>query len=144
MKKSTEQSVLSKRGIFGKNICGWIGVITIDASDFTGLQKKNKTYAGANGSKISVIYEGQQYMLKFPPVTTKNKEMSYSNSCFSEYLGCQIFESIGIPVQKTIMEPIQQREKTENCCGLRRFYLSGKINSDFASLEKSIIDSMRT
>ena len=39
-------------------------------------------------------------MLKFPPVPTKNKEMSYSNSCFSEYLGCQIFESIGIPRSK--------------------------------------------
>ncbi len=62
--------------------------------DFTNLPKRNKMYAGANGSKISVIYEGQQYMLKFPPPPTKNKDMSYSNSCFSEYLGCQIYESI--------------------------------------------------
>ena len=36
--------------------------------DFTNLPKRNKLYAGANGSKISVIYEGQQYMLKFPPI----------------------------------------------------------------------------
>ena len=71
--------------------------------DFTNLPKRNKMYAGANGSKISVIYEGQQYMLKFPPPPTKNKDMSYSNSCFSEYLGCQIYESIGIPVQKTML-----------------------------------------
>ena len=63
--------------------------------DFTNLPRRNKLYAGANGSKISVIYEGQQYMLKFPPLPSKNKEMSYSNSCFSEYLGCQIYESIG-------------------------------------------------
>ena len=33
--------------------------------DFTNLPKRKKTYAGANGSKISVIYEGEQYMLKF-------------------------------------------------------------------------------
>lgn len=59
--------------------------------DFTNLPRRNKLYAGANGSKISVIYEGQQYMLKFPPLPSKNKEMSYSNSCFSEYLGCQIY-----------------------------------------------------
>ena len=26
--------------------------------DFTNLPKRNKMYAGANGSKISVIYEG--------------------------------------------------------------------------------------
>lgn len=71
--------------------------------DFTGLQKRNKTYTGASGSKISVIYEGQQYMLKFPPAPTKNKRMSYSNSCFSEYLGCQIYKSIGMPVQETLL-----------------------------------------
>lgn len=65
--------------------------------DFTGLPKRNKAYAGANGSKISVIYEGEQYMLKFPPPPTINKEMSYANSCISEYIGCHIFESIGIP-----------------------------------------------
>lgn len=29
--------------------------------------------------------------------------MSYSNSCFSEYLGCQIYESIGVLVQKNML-----------------------------------------
>lgn len=52
--------------------------------DFTELKKRKKTYAGANGNKISVIYEGEQYMLKFPPQVKLNKNMSYSNSCFSE------------------------------------------------------------
>lgn len=42
------------------------------AIDFTNLQKRNKAYAGANGSKISVIYDGEQYMLKFPPVPKRN------------------------------------------------------------------------
>ena len=73
------------------------------AIDFTELKKKNKTYAGANGNKISVIYEGEQYMLKFPAQARLNKDMSYSNSCFSEYLGCKIYESIGVPVQKTLL-----------------------------------------
>ena len=82
-------------------------------ADFTNLPKRNKLYAGANGSKISVIYEEQQYMLKFPPIHSKNKEMSYSNSCFSEYLGCQIYECIGIPVQKTMLGTytVKGREK---------------------------------
>ena len=30
--------------------------------DFTGMPKRNKMYAGANGSKISVIYNGEQYI----------------------------------------------------------------------------------
>lgn len=58
--------------------------------DFTSLPKRKKAYAGANGSKISVVYENELYMLKFPPVPTRNKEMSYSNSCISEYIGCHI------------------------------------------------------
>lgn len=45
--------------------------------DFTGLPKRNKAYAGANGDKISVIYEGEQYMLKFPAVPKRNDNMSY-------------------------------------------------------------------
>ena len=71
--------------------------------DFTNLPVRNKTYAGANGSKISVLYNNELYMLKFPAVPAINKEMSYANGCISEYLGCHIFESIGIPVQKTML-----------------------------------------
>ena len=71
--------------------------------DFTNSIKKNKAYAGANGSKIAVVYNGEQYMLKFPPFPTINKGISYTNSCISEYIGCKIFESVGIPVQETIL-----------------------------------------
>lgn len=39
--------------------------------DFTNLPVRNKAYAGANGSKISVIYNGEQYMLKFPSLGLK-------------------------------------------------------------------------
>lgn len=73
--------------------------------DFTDMPKRNKTYAGANGSKIAIIYENKQYMLKFPSLPMKNKDMSYSNSCFSEYLGSKIYESAGIPVQETLLGP---------------------------------------
>ena len=47
--------------------------------DFTNLPVRNKTYAGANGSKISVLYNGELYMLKFPAVPVINKQMSYAN-----------------------------------------------------------------
>lgn len=100
-------------------------------------------YAGANGSKISVIYDGQQYMLKFPPMPTKNKDMSYSNSCFSEYLGCQIYESIGVPVQKTILGTymVRGKEKIVVACG--DFTEPGVTLQDFASLKNQMIDSVR-
>lgn len=111
--------------------------------DFTKLPKRNKMYAGANGSKISVIYEGEQYMLKFPPVPKKNKEMSYSNSCFSEYLGCQIYESIGISVQKTMLGiyNVKGKEKIVVACG--DFTKPGITIQDFASLKNQMIDSER-
>jgi len=111
--------------------------------DFTELKKRKKTYAGANGNKISVIYEGEQYMLKFPPQAKLNKGMSYSNSCFSEYLGCQIYESIGIPVQKTLMGiyTVKGKQKIVVACG--DFTEPGVSLQDFASLKNRMIDSER-
>ena len=111
--------------------------------DFTDLKKRKKIYAGANGNKISVIYEGEQYMLKFPPQAKLNKGMSYSNSCFSEYLGCQIYESIGIPVQKTLMGvyTVKGRQKIVVACG--DFTEPGVSLQDFASLKNRMIDSER-
>ena len=60
--------------------------------DFTNLPRKNKTYTGANGSKISVDLNGEIFMLKFPTAPLRNKEMSYTNGCVSEYLGSHIFK----------------------------------------------------
>lgn len=34
--------------------------------DFTLCDVTKKTFGGANGSKISVIYKNERYMLKFP------------------------------------------------------------------------------
>lgn len=66
--------------------------------DFTALPTTRKAYGGANGGKIAVIYEGEQYMLKFPPYPKRNREMSYTNSCISEYLGShQLFVSATPP-----------------------------------------------
>ena len=115
----------------------------MDTIDFTDLPRRNKMYAGANGNKICVIYEDMPYMLKFPPTAKKNKEMSYSNSCFSEYLGCQIYESIGIPVQKTLLGTfmVKGREKIVVACG--DFTEPGIVLQDFASLKNQMIDSER-
>ena len=58
--------------------------------DFTSLPRRNKTYTGANGSKIAVMLNGEQYMLKFPAPPSRNKNLSYANGCVSEYLGSHI------------------------------------------------------
>ena len=53
-------------------------------------QNPLKMYGGANGDKIGIIINGENYMLKFPPEATKVHQMSYSNSCISEYIACHI------------------------------------------------------
>ena len=109
--------------------------------DFTNLPVRNKTYAGANGSKISVVYDGALYMLKFPAVPVINKEMSYANGRISEYLGCQIFESIGIPVQKTLLGTYTKNGKQKIVVACKDFTVGGLVLQDFASLKNTIIDS---
>lgn len=109
--------------------------------DFTNLPVRNKTYAGANGSKISVLYNNELYMLKFPVVPGINKEMSYANGCISEYLGCHIFESIGIPVQKTMLGTYTKNGKQKIVVACKDFTAGGLVLQDFASLKNTIIDS---
>lgn len=110
--------------------------------DFTNLPVRNKTYAGANGSKISVIYNGEQYMLKFPAVPSKNREMSYTNGCVSEYIGCHIFESIGIPVQETLLGTYERNGKKKVVVACKDFTAGGLVLQDFASLKNTMIDSV--
>lgn len=111
--------------------------------DFTNAVQKNKTYAGANGGKISVLYNGEQYMLKFPPFPTINKEMSYTNSCISEYIGCKVFESVGIPVQETVIGTYTSKDKEKIVVACKDFTSQGITLQDFASLKNRIIDSER-
>lgn len=109
--------------------------------DFTNLPVRNKTYAGANGSKISIVYNDELYMLKFPSVPNINKNMSYANGCIYEYLGCHIFESIGIPVQQTLLGTYERNGKEKIVVACKDFTANGLVLQDFASLKNTIIDS---
>ncbi|MBQ8073078.1 MAG: HipA domain-containing protein, partial [Clostridia bacterium] len=109
--------------------------------DFSLLPRRNKTYAGANGSKIAVMYEDELYMLKFPGIARKNKDMSYANGCICEYLGCHIFEIAGIPVQKTLLGTFTRNGKEKIVVACKDFTTPDTVIQDFASLKNTIIDS---
>lgn len=109
--------------------------------DFTNLPTKNKTYTGASGSKICVVYKGEPYMLKFPSPPSRNKRMSYSNGCVSEYIGCHVFESVGIPVQKTLLGTYTKNGKEKIVVACKDLTSTGVVLQDFASLKNTIIDS---
>lgn len=65
--------------------------------DFTGCRKiLARAYNGANGKKIAIEYEGNQYMLKFPSSGEKKPTtLSYTNSCISEHIAQQHLQSPG-------------------------------------------------
>ncbi len=109
--------------------------------DFSDMPTTKKAYAGANGGKIAVIYDGERYMLKFPPHPKLNREMSYSNSCITEYLGSHIFGIIGIPVQETLLGTYTVNGKTKVVVACKDFTSHDTVIQDFASLKNTLIDS---
>ena len=106
-----------------------------------GLLTTRKAYGGANGGKIATIYKGEQYMLKFPPHPKRNKDMSYTNNCVSEYLGSHIFKIVGIPVQGTLLGTYTVNGKQKVVVACKDFTSHDTVIQDFASLKNTLIDS---
>ncbi len=112
--------------------------------DFTNCEiNKFKTYGGANGSKKGIIYNNETYMLKFPQETKRNKELSYANSTVSEYIGCQIFNYLQIPVQETVLGTYTYKGKEKIVVACKDLETNGYKLKDFASIKNTIIDSAR-
>lgn len=111
--------------------------------DFTGCPvNRFRAYGGANGNKISITYEDHSYMLKFPPRPSRNKEMSYTNGCISEYVACHIFEMLGFKVQETLLgNYTDSRGKNKLVVACRDFTEGGKRLMEFAHLKNTCIDS---
>ena len=111
--------------------------------DFTSCVRNDfKAYGGANGSKINIAYDGKNYMLKFPPKPTLNREISYSNSCVSEYIACHIFETLGFTVQQTLLGTYTYGQKKEYVVvACEDFTSPEKRLIEFAALKNTCIDS---
>ena len=101
-----------------------------------------RAYNGANGSKIAVSYDGEIYMLKFPPSGEgKPTELSYTNSCISEHIASSIFNMLGIPAQETVLGTYTVKGKTKTVCACKDFSTGGKRLLDFCSIKNTILDS---
>ena len=109
--------------------------------DFTALPRRNKSYAGANGSKIAVIYEDALYMLKFPCAARLNQDLSYANGCISEYLGSHVFALAGIPAQETLLGTYCLNGKEKIVVACRDFTGNGLVLQDFTSMKNTVLDS---
>ena len=111
--------------------------------DFTKCEQLKRGYAGANGNKISVRYNNEIYMLKFPSGAKINPDMHYTNGCISEYLGCHIFELAEIPVQETLLGTYHDGVKERMVVACKDMTSVGVVLQDFASLKNQAISSER-
>lgn len=107
--------------------------------DFTGMPTLHKAYGGANGKKISIVYNNEIYMLKFPAVSVK--KAGDTNSCVCEYLGCRIFQSVGVPVQEVLLGTYTTSRGRKVVVACKDFTSQGVVLQDFISIKNQIIDS---
>lgn len=116
--------------------------MTTETIDFTHCERVlNRAYNGANGKKIAVRYNGDVWILKFPnDVRERPNEQSYSNSCFSEHIGCAIYKELGIPVQKTLLGTFING-KMKVVCACKDFTKKGVRLLDFCSIKNSVLDT---
>ena len=71
--------------------------------DFTNCLEVFNQYSGSENKK-TLIYDNKRYLVKFTnPICEKNKNISYINNAFSEYIESNIFAFSGFDVQKTIL-----------------------------------------
>ena len=71
--------------------------------DFNECIENNKAYGGMAGSKLGIIYQNEDWILKFPKTTKgmRETEISYTTSPLSEYIGSHVYEILGYPVHET-------------------------------------------
>lgn len=112
-------------------------------TDFTDCRIiPGRAYNGANGSKIAIRYNGEIYMLKFPPSAAgKPTELSYTNGCISEHLASSIFRLIGIPAQETMLGTYSVQGKEKLVCACKDFTTASKRFFDFCSIKNTVLDS---
>lgn len=111
--------------------------------NFTGCKRiMGKAYNGANGKKIAIEYNNEEYMLKFPPSAEKKPtELSYTNSCISEHIASSIFNMIGIKAHTTMLGTFTVGDKDKIVCACKDFTSGGKVLFDFCSIKNTVIDS---
>lgn len=110
--------------------------------DFTNCDiNKYKYYGGKNGSKICVVYNNEDYMLKFQAINKAIEHHSYSNNCISEYISCNIIKSIGLKVQDTYLGIYNKNNVDKTVVACKDFTTNDTVLKQFAELKNSYLDT---
>lgn len=105
--------------------------------DFTNAIEEFNNYKGSEKKK-TLIYDNKKYLVKFPdPVREKNKNISYINNAFSEYVGSNIFRICGFETQNTILGKYTYNGKEKIVCACEDFTNDYQVLYEFENLALS-------
>lgn len=106
--------------------------------DITNYKQEINNYGGSE-LKATYIINGEKYMVKMPdPIRKKTLDLGYMNNQYSEYIGCHIFESVGIPVQKTILVKLNKDGKEKIAVACKDFLNSGEELIEISNVSLSL------
>lgn len=105
--------------------------------DFTKAIEKLNNYKGSEKKK-TLIHDNKKYLVKFPdPIREKNKNISYINNAFSEYVGSNVFKIVGFETQNTILGTYTYNEKEKIVCACEDFTDRNHVLYEFENLALS-------
>ena len=105
--------------------------------DFNNAIEIFNNYKGSEKKK-TLIYNNKRYLVKFPdPIREKNKNISYINNAFSEYVGSNVFQLSGFKTQNTILGKYTYNGKEKIVCACEDFTDNDNILYEFESLALS-------
>lgn len=110
-------------------------------------QTSNRKYGGQAGAKQGIILDGEAWLVKFPKSTKSldKKEISYTTTPLSEYIGSHIYDSVGIPVHKTELG-IKDGKLVVLCKDFKRsdeeFYEFREIKNEYVKGLEEKLDSI--
>ena len=105
--------------------------------DFTNAIEEFNNYKGSEKKK-TLIYNDKKYLVKFPdPVREKNKNISYINNAFSEYIGSNVFKIVGFKTQNTALGKYEYNGKEKIVCACEDFTDNENVLYEFENLALS-------
>ena len=106
--------------------------------DITNYKQEINNYGGSE-LKATYIINGEKYMVKMPdPIRKKTLDLGYMNNQYSEYIGCHIFESVGIPVQKTMLVKLNKEKKEKIAVACKDFLNPGEELIEISNVSLSL------
>ena len=105
--------------------------------DFSKATEELNSYKGSEKKK-TLIYNNIRYLVKFlDPIREKNKNISYVNNAFSEYVGSNIFKIIGFETQNTLLGTYTYNGREKIVCACEDFTDGNHVLYEFENLALS-------